>query len=371
MRPDCLNALDRFIEAGRSFAVYRTPGSRLARFLARDRGPVGLLREIDELNGQSGFVMAPFEVSDSCPLVLLRPDRDELVPLPQSGASTACTAAARTLPAAPDAAYAGRFQTFIAPVREGRFSKLVLSREALRAREAGFSAAGAFLLACNSYTHSYVYLFHTPETGAWMGCTPEILLKGENGRWNTVALAGSRLLRPEALPDGWDDKNRTEQRLVAAYVRAQLRAFGIRPVESGPYTVRAGGLAHLKTGFHFRLPDTARLGDLLKCLHPTPAVSGLPKEEARRFILANEGYARRYYSGFAGWLAPEGTTALYVNLRCMNIRACSLRLYAGGGLLPASVMEDEWLETEYKLQTMLSVAGKPNCQSPEHSIKKA
>jgi isochorismate synthase len=94
---------------------------------------------------------------------------------------------------------------------------------------------------------------------------------------------------------------------------------------------------------------------LLNLLHPTPAVAGLPKEEARRFILENEGYPRRYYSGFAGWLDTAGRSDLYVNLRCMHIRPHRLTLYSGGGLLPSSVMETEWRETEDKLQTMLSV----------------
>lgn len=58
----------------------------------------------------------------------------------------------------------------------------------------------------------------------------------------------------------------------------------------------AGALSHLKTDFHFSLPDSNKLGNLLNLLHPTPAVCGLPKEEAYRFIQDNEKYDRRYYS---------------------------------------------------------------------------
>ena len=100
----------------------------------------------------------------------------------------------------------------------------------------------------------------------------------------------------------------------------------------------AGALSHLKTDFQFSLKDNKGLGDLLKVLHPTPAVCGLPKEEAYRFILQNEGYDRRYYSGFIGWLDPEGRTDIYVNLRCMHIEDEQLTLYAGGGLLALSLI---------------------------------
>ncbi len=94
------------------------------------------------------------------------------------------------------------------------------------------------------------------------------------------------------------------------------------------------------------------MGDLLKRLHPTPAVCGLPKEKAYRFIQENEGYDRQYYSGFIGWLEPEGKSDLYVNLRCMNILSDRLVLYAGSGLLLSSEPESEWQETEAKMQTM-------------------
>ena len=140
--------------------------------------------------------------------------------------------------------------------------------------------------------------------------------------------------------------------LYTSYIRRQLLSLGIRSTESGPYPAYAGALSHLKTDFHFSLKDNKNLGDLLKVLHPTPAVCGLPKEEAYRFILENEGYDRKYYSGFIGWLDPEGRTDLYVNLRCMHIEDEQLTLYAGGGLLASSELNDEWQETEKKLQTM-------------------
>ena len=51
-------------------------------------------------------------------------------------------------------------------------------------------------------------------------------------------------------------------------------------------------------------------------------------------------------------LNPDGKTDLYVNLRCMNITSEALTLYAGGGLLASSELEDEWQETEKKMRTM-------------------
>lgn len=244
------------------------------------------------------------------------------------------------------------FNSFIKPLQEKTLDKLVLSRSLTLDREAGFSPAKAFYKACKQYMRSYVYLCHTPQTGTWLGGTPEIILSGEKGEWHTVALAGTQPLRNGELPTHWSDKNKREQQLVSNYIYDQLKSLGIDSVMEGPYSARAGALCHLKSDFRFTLNENKKLGDLLNLLHPTPAVCGLPKADAYRFILDHEGYDRRYYSGFIGWLNPEGRTDLYVNLRCMHIENSLFTLYAGGGLLSSSELSDEWQETEDKLQTM-------------------
>lgn len=350
------NTIDTLIKQNRNFAIWRIPGES-PRFVMQSTGSARLFYNIEELDEQKGFVIAPFHAASGLPIVLIEPDcfdmpqpeeisiHEESVSLPDEGAT----------PPAPNlkSDYSYCFDLFIRPLRENVVDKLVLSRHLTVDRPHRFSPAAAFCQASHRYTRSYVYLCHTPQTGTWLGSTPEIILSGQNGAWNTVALAGTQPpLANGELPSHWDDKNREEQAIVAAYIRSQLGALGITPTETAPYAVRAGELSHLKSDFSFSLPDNKRLGDLLKHLHPTPAVCGLPKEEAYRFILDHEGYDRRYYSGFIGWLDPEKRSDLYVNLRCMQIASRSLILYAGGGLLPSSQLDDEWQETEDKMQTM-------------------
>jgi isochorismate synthase len=343
--------LNDLIAEGRSFAIYRVPGDDTIRFISQQKGKIQLLRSIDELNGQSGFVIAPFNVSADCPIALIHPDTEEIIPAPKG--ETPNHSHSNAKPYAPiEEDYETRFRSFIAPIQNQQFQKLVLSRRLIVDRAEDFSPGKAFLTACRKYIHSYVYLLHTPETGAWLGCTPELLLSGELNHWSTVALAGTQTLKRGALPNVWDGKNYVEQLLVSQYIRSQLESLGLLPEENGPYAVRAGELAHLQTDFSFTLADSRRLGDLLCKLHPTPAVAGLPKGEALRFILDNEGYDRRYYSGFVGWLEPGKQSDIYVNLRCMNILPQSLVLYAGGGLLASSTPENEWRETEAKLKTV-------------------
>ena len=77
------------------------------------------------------------------------------------------------------------------------------------------------------------------------------------------------------------------------------------------------------------------------------------KNEAIQFINENESADREYYAGFLGWYDTKADTRLFVNLRCMKwIDKQTVKLIAGGGILPESELESEWRETENKMQTL-------------------
>ena len=214
-----------------------------------------------------------------------------------------------------------------------------------------------FRRACMFYPRMFISLVSTSKSGVWLTATPEILLEGKDSDWRTIALAGTMKLAGEQLiGEGetvcWPTKDIQEQRIVTTYIAECLEQFTGDFREEGPRTVRAANLVHLRSDFTFTLPDSQHLGDLLHTLHPTPAVCGLPKRETFNFIIQNEHTPRRYYSGFMGMLDPEDETHLYVSLRCMNIEGSHYHLYAGGGLLKDSTEEQEWQETEAKLETM-------------------
>ena len=356
-----LKDIDGLIRQKQAFAVYRLPGEQVAHLVTQGRGEVCLLDNLEGLNGRKGFVIAPFRVSERCPVVLLCPGEEERLlevdwDSVEEWAAVQRSQGKETLQEVCTDAYAACFRTFIEALQEKQFDKLVLSRRQVVGREADFSPLRVFAEACKRYIHSYVYLCYTPHTGMWLGSTPEIILSGQGQQWHTVALAGTQPLQEGRLPVAWDEKNREEQAYVASYIRSRLHSLGLQTTENGPYAAYAGALSHLKTDFWFSLADKGSLGSLLKLLHPTPAVCGLPKEEAYRFIVEKEGYDRSYYAGFVGWMNPADRTDLYVNLRCMQMGDRELSFYAGGGLLASSCLHDEWMETEKKLQTMKRLA---------------
>ena len=347
-----------------AFAIYRLPHEDHATLIRQTDGEPAEYLSCAELNGRRGFVLAPFQISERQPVLMIRPDSVETVPCEVEG--TCDDVMPREASHHPDPNYAIDFANFHSQLVSGTFRKIVLARCADEETPEAIPPLQLFHRACMLYPRMFIALVNTPKSGCWLTATPEILLDGNTEAWRTIALAGTMQLEGDLLsfdspPSqggagvvdiSWSTKNIQEQRIVATYITECLEQFTGDFHEEGPRTVRAANLVHLRSDFTFVLPDNQHLGDLLHTLHPTPAVCGLPKRETFEFITHNEHTPRRYYSGFMGMLDPAADTHLYVSLRCMNIEGNQYHLYAGGGLLKDSIEEQEWAETEAKLETM-------------------
>lgn len=348
--------IDSLINQKKSFALWRIPGETCIHYAIQTEKSPSLLYDIESLNGRSGYVIAPFNISEVHPIVLISPENTgsiEIDAITENNDLHDLSSGYSFVSEEKDISdYKKKFKNFLQALASNKQEKLVLSRKKTVLRQGNISISKAFIRAVKRYIYSYVYICYTPQTGIWMGSTPEILLAGSKNKWQTVALAGTQRLKDGKLPETWDEKNIREQALVATYIRQKLLSLNILTESKGPFPVKAGELSHLKTEFIFNLDNENIIGKVIKALHPTPAVCGLPKEIAYNFILKEEGYDRSYYSGFIGMLKPGGQSDLYVNLRCMNISPDKFTFYAGGGLLSSSSLEDEWNETEDKMMTM-------------------
>jgi len=92
--------------------------------------------------------------------------------------------------------------------------------------------------------------------------------------------------------------------------------------------------------------------DLVEKLHPTPAVGGLPREEAQRWLRAHESMQRGWYASPIGWFDEAGEGTFVVALRCGLIEGDRAVLYAGAGLVSGSNPAAEYAETGWKLQVL-------------------
>jgi len=245
-------------------------------------------------------------------------------------------------------------------IEGGVAEKIVPSRS--KSIEASFDLLGAFEKLCTRYPAAMVSLISTPDHGTWLGATPEVLVSIENNAvFKTVALAGTKAWHEgiDCKTVAWTQKEIEEQALVERYIISCFKKIRLREYEEhGPKTIVAGNLMHLKSDFTVDMKATnfPQLGSvMLKLLHPTSAVCGVPMEPALQFLQDNEKYNRNLYSGYLGPVNIQNNTHLFVNLRCLQWQQDSAILYAGAGVTIDSIAEKEWEETGMKMSTLESV----------------
>lgn len=200
------------------------------------------------------------------------------------------------------------------------------------------------------YPNTFNCLLNHPEFGSWVIATPEILLKGSNNNYTTVALAGTM---PANSSENWKVKESEEQQFVTDYIFDQINQIGTISTENIQFeSVLAGKVKHRKTTIPFY--SSEKPGKIASLLHPTPAVGGTPKLESIDFILKNESHDRKLYTGFLGYCSPENIK-LFVNLRSAEISNNQINIYVGGGITKDSIPEHEWNETLLKSKTLLQI----------------
>ena len=238
----------------------------------------------------------------------------------------------------------------VSAIQQGEFDKVVLSRKIVLKEQ--IAIVETFENLISTYPTAFRYLFLHPKIGLWMGATPEQLVKINQSQFETVALAGTQLYSENVI---WEAKEIEEQQFVTDYIVTKVKDKVNNLIISDTKTVKAGNLAHLKSFISGELTPDFQANDLIKALHPTPAVCGLPKVQAIDFILKNEGYNRKYYAGFLGEYNKDNQTDLFVNLRCLEVENDVVTIYVGCGITKDSNPEKEFIETENKSMTMRNV----------------
>ncbi len=249
--------------------------------------------------------------------------------------------------------YMKQAEASIVALREGKLSKIVLSRVICENDVWDpQKQINRFATMIEKYPHAYRFFFFTQESGWWMGASPERYLSCHENIISTMALAGSR---PAGTMGGWGDKEIEEQAFVAQYIADKLNERNIDFQISALYTRGAGGVEHLCNDFVGKIKTKGDIEFLCRNLHPTPALAGIPKDEAVKFIEAIEGHNRKYYGGYVGYVSSGDRYDLYVNLRSVEFDSSKYCIYIGGGLTKNSIAIDEWNETMLKSNTMLEI----------------
>jgi salicylate biosynthesis isochorismate synthase/menaquinone-specific isochorismate synthase len=267
---------------------------------------------------------------------------------------------ARVASAAPPEHFEAAVTSAVARINAGELSKVVLAREVRVHAPEIIDPAPIYDGLRTAFPSCYCYLVGTPEL-AFVGASPELLVRRDGARAQTVALAGTRRRSADPAVDRHlgeqllsSPKDREEQAIVTRRIERTLDPVSVWVAAADePVLVKVHNVQHLGTPIRAQLSEPIASVELAGRLHPTPAVGGEPEEKALPLIPALEGLDRGWYAGPVGWtdLAEDGEFC--VALRCALLRGNVAHLYAGEGIVADSDPAQELEANEAKLQALL------------------
>ena len=245
-------------------------------------------------------------------------------------------------------------------IEAGEMSKVVLAREVVVSAGAAHDPAALFGAMREQFPACFCFCCGTPEA-AFIGASPELLVRRSGASVSTVALAGSTRRSSDPAVDDHlgeqllrSDKDRREQRIVCERIVRALRPHAVW-VEAAPEPeiVKVANIQHLATPVIAQLAEPRSAIELAGMLHPTPAVGGEPWPKAAGAIAELEGMDRGWYAGPVGWMDATEDGEFCVALRSALLRDREAHLFAGVGVVAGSDPAAELAETEVKLQALL------------------
>lgn len=245
-------------------------------------------------------------------------------------------------------------------IAAGEISKVVLAREVVVSSAAAHDPAALFGALREQFPSCFCFCHGTPEA-AFIGASPELLLRRSGASISTVALAGStRRSSDPAVDDHLGEqllrssKDRHEQEIVVRRIVRTLRSHAVW-VEAAPEPeiVKVANIQHLATPVLAQLAEPRSAIELAGLLHPTPAVGGEPWPGAAKAIVALERMDRGWYAGPSGWMDGTEDGEFCVALRSALLRDREAHLFAGVGVVGDSDPAAELAETEIKLGALL------------------
>ncbi|OJU84594.1 MAG: hypothetical protein BGO11_11075 [Solirubrobacterales bacterium 70-9] len=262
--------------------------------------------------------------------------------------------------ARPPRAFEDAVEKATARIAEAEMQKVVLAREVIVSAAAAHDPASIFGAMREQFPACFCFCAGTPEA-AFIGASPELLVRRSGAGVSTVALAGSTRRSSDPAVDDHlgerlmrSDKDRREHRIVAERIVRRLRPHAVW-VETGPEPeiVKVANIQHLATPVIAQLAEPRSAIELAGMLHPTPAVGGDPWPAAAAAMTELEELDRGWYAAPVGWMDSTEDGEFCVALRSALLRDRDAHLFAGVGVVAGSDPELELAETEVKLQAML------------------
>ncbi len=247
-------------------------------------------------------------------------------------------------------------------IQQGKFEKVVLARKIDIPLNHSIKDTHILNKLRLQYPDCYSFLIRQNGEASFLGCTPERLASFNSDYVLTEGLAGSTSRGKTASEDAvleydllHSTKDLEEHEIVLEAIEENLDYYSEEVNHPDqPIIKKLSNVQHLYTPITAKIKDGVSRTEVLKTLHPTPAVGGFPRDEAVSFIKEHEDFERGWYAAPFGWINAHGNGEFIVAIRSGLIMENSVRFFAGCGIVKNSDPDKEWDETNLKFIPMLS-----------------
>lgn len=251
-------------------------------------------------------------------------------------------------------------------IRQGELTKLVLANETVFHFQGKLNGKD-FLAASQAQNNGcYHFLWADNAQNCFVGSTPERLFARDNRLLFTEALAGtapvSDNLRENDESANWllnDEKNLNENWLVVEDISQNISHLVEQITVDDVALKPLRKVQHLIRKMQAKLTALCTDADLLKAIHPTAAVLGLPQQQAKKALAKIETFDRSWYAGTLGVMS-QNLSEFCVTIRSAFIEVNKVRVFAGAGIVDGSKPLEEWFEIERKAAGLISLFAENN-----------
>lgn len=190
-----------------------------------------------------------------------------------------------------------------------------------------------------------------------IGATPELLFDFLSPfDLKTMALAGTSTSHQsgELIKD---QKILREHQIVVDSLVNSLSLMGLVTVGKCS-TLKLPHLEHLLTPLFLRSQIPLKFDELIRILHPTPALGVSPRLNDLSFIKELDlGFKRKRFGAPFGFYEPRGSISCLVAIRHLQWEESQVGIGTGYGLIQESDKNKEWSEILVKNQSVKSMMG--------------
>jgi hypothetical protein len=260
--------------------------------------------------------------------------------------------------------YVNALTDLIGELSQAAMDKVVICREVRLSLEQAISPLQLLRMASVKKSSRYEYVFRWSGGDAWVGVSPELLVKKRDNLVAAEPLAGTRKgsdskeksvrYRSELLADSKEiEEHETAAGMFLDGLGAVCEPGSIRQLESRG-VIDLGYVQHLKSTLTGHIRPGLNVFDLLAAIYPPATIWGKPLALSGERIRSYERIDRGFYTGGLGVFTLGDDANFALAIRTARIAGNEVRVYAGSGIVKKSDPYREWLETSNKMQPFLN-----------------